>query len=214
MQNLQRAVHVHRPFCLPSRLRAPCCDALRSALISGKRQRGLNRMNIDLSGKTALVSGSTSGIGFAIAKGLARVGRRGCRQRPHAGERRQGGYCDREGAAKGESCAASPPMCRRQGLRAACRGGAGDRHPRQQRRDLRAEGFLRDHGRGVEDVLRGERPVRRAAVARLHEGHAAAELGAHRLHLLGVGAADSAGDDPLRRHQDRPARPSRAGWRS
>jgi NAD(P)-dependent dehydrogenase (short-subunit alcohol dehydrogenase family) len=31
-------------------------------------------MNIDLSGKTALVSGSTSGIGFAIAKGLARSG--------------------------------------------------------------------------------------------------------------------------------------------
>lgn len=31
-------------------------------------------MNIDLSGKTALVSGSTSGIGFAIAKGLAQSG--------------------------------------------------------------------------------------------------------------------------------------------
>ncbi len=28
-------------------------------------------MNIDLSGKTALVTGSTAGIGFAIAKGLA-----------------------------------------------------------------------------------------------------------------------------------------------
>jgi NAD(P)-dependent dehydrogenase (short-subunit alcohol dehydrogenase family) len=31
-------------------------------------------MNIDLSGKTALVSGSTSGIGFAIARGLAESG--------------------------------------------------------------------------------------------------------------------------------------------
>jgi NAD(P)-dependent dehydrogenase (short-subunit alcohol dehydrogenase family) len=31
-------------------------------------------MNIDLSGKTALISGSTSGIGFAIAKGLALSG--------------------------------------------------------------------------------------------------------------------------------------------
>jgi len=31
-------------------------------------------MRIDLSGKTALVSGSTSGIGFAIAKGLAQAG--------------------------------------------------------------------------------------------------------------------------------------------
>lgn len=31
-------------------------------------------MNIDLAGKTALVTGSTSGIGFAIAKGLAQSG--------------------------------------------------------------------------------------------------------------------------------------------
>ena len=31
-------------------------------------------MNIDLSGKTAIVTGSTGGIGFAIARGLARAG--------------------------------------------------------------------------------------------------------------------------------------------
>lgn len=31
-------------------------------------------MNIDLSGKTAVVSGSTAGIGYAIARGLARAG--------------------------------------------------------------------------------------------------------------------------------------------
>ena len=31
-------------------------------------------MNIDLSGKTALVTGSTAGIDFAIAKGLAAAG--------------------------------------------------------------------------------------------------------------------------------------------
>jgi NAD(P)-dependent dehydrogenase (short-subunit alcohol dehydrogenase family) len=31
-------------------------------------------MNIDLSGKSALVTGSTGGIGFAIARGLARAG--------------------------------------------------------------------------------------------------------------------------------------------
>ena len=31
-------------------------------------------MNIDLSGKTAIVTGSTEGIGFAAAQGLARAG--------------------------------------------------------------------------------------------------------------------------------------------
>ena len=31
-------------------------------------------MNIDLSGKTALITGSTEGIGFAIAQGLAEAG--------------------------------------------------------------------------------------------------------------------------------------------
>ena len=31
-------------------------------------------MRIDLSGKTAIVRGSTAGIGFAIAKGLASAG--------------------------------------------------------------------------------------------------------------------------------------------
>ncbi|MGP1615582.1 MAG: SDR family NAD(P)-dependent oxidoreductase, partial [Pollutimonas bauzanensis] len=31
-------------------------------------------MQIDLSGKTAIVTGSTSGIGYAIAKGLAQAG--------------------------------------------------------------------------------------------------------------------------------------------
>ncbi len=42
-------------------------------------------MNISLTGKTALVTGSTNGIGFAIAKGLAGRRRRDHRQWPQPG---------------------------------------------------------------------------------------------------------------------------------
>src|SRR5262249_24817171 len=45
-----------------------------SADIACGLNRGFTRMNFDLSEKTALVTGSTSGIGFAIAKGLAQTG--------------------------------------------------------------------------------------------------------------------------------------------
>jgi NAD(P)-dependent dehydrogenase (short-subunit alcohol dehydrogenase family) len=38
------------------------------------RTKGKIEMNIDLTGKNAIVSGSTAGIGFAIAKGLAQSG--------------------------------------------------------------------------------------------------------------------------------------------
>jgi NAD(P)-dependent dehydrogenase (short-subunit alcohol dehydrogenase family) len=47
-------------------MHAPCADI--------ERDKRINRMNIDISGKLALVTGSTSGIGFAIAQGLAGSG--------------------------------------------------------------------------------------------------------------------------------------------
>src|SRR6202022_2795561 len=49
-----------------------CGRAHRSRYLHQHRWR--RHMNIDLSGKTALVTGSTSGIGHAIAKGLAATG--------------------------------------------------------------------------------------------------------------------------------------------
>ena len=45
-------------------------------------------MDLQLNDKLALVSGSTAGIGYAIATALAREGARVIVQRPHPGRRR------------------------------------------------------------------------------------------------------------------------------
>src|SRR6266702_6085708 len=62
-----------RPSCRGSRTEEINCErACRAQYLHHHRWR--RHMNIDLSGKTALVTGSTSGIGHAIAKGLAASG--------------------------------------------------------------------------------------------------------------------------------------------
>ena len=70
-------------------------------------------MKIDLSGKTALVTGSTSGIGHAIASGLAAAGA------TVVVNGRTQGKVDAAVAAIAKGCpaprfAARPPMSRRQ----------------------------------------------------------------------------------------------------
>ena len=85
------------------------------------------------------------------------------------------------------------------------RGAARVGHPDQQCRDLRTQGVLRHSRRRLEPLLRGQCDVGRAAFARLSAGHAEAQLGPHRFHLLGIRAEHPEGNDPLRHDQDRAA---------
>ena len=70
-------------------------------------------MDLGLKGKLALVSGSTAGIGFAIAAALAKEGREGHRQRPHAGGGRQGAGGDSVGDRRGSQLASPATSARR-----------------------------------------------------------------------------------------------------
>ena len=66
-------------------------------------------MKIDLSGKTALVTGSTAGIGNAIAKGLAATGANVVVNGRSSGQGRCRGRRDRQGGARRQG----PRHCRR-----------------------------------------------------------------------------------------------------
>ena len=111
-------------------------------------------MKIDLSGKTALVTGSTSGIGHAIAKGLAASG---------ANVVLNGRTQPKVDAAVGRDCqggipgSQGPGRCRRRldgcRMQDAGRGTAGRRHPHQQCRDIRTQSLLRYFRRRLEAFL-------------------------------------------------------------
>src|SRR6266568_4670746 len=74
LTNLVSKAALRRRFFIGQlrRVIGDCAGACRSRYLLHQRRRW--RMKIDLSGKTALVTGSTSGIGHAIAKGLAASG--------------------------------------------------------------------------------------------------------------------------------------------
>ena len=66
-------------------------------------------MDLQLAGKLALVTGSTAGIGLAIAKALAGEGARGHRQRPDRGARRRRHGRHRQCPPVGPPASRSPP---------------------------------------------------------------------------------------------------------
>ena len=172
-------------------------------------------MDLQLKGKLALISGSTAGIGLAIATSLAR----------------EGAHVIINGRAKSSVDKVVAEV--KAATKGDVQGFAGDlsqaavaeelarlpecRDPGQQPGHLRAQSIRGDPGCRLDAVLRRERAERRAARAALPAGDEAGQLGPHHLYLERERRADSSRDDPLRDDEGRPdrrrPRPGRGGGR-
>ena len=155
-------------------------------------------MKINLSGKIAIVTGSTEGIGFAIAKGLAEAGAKvvvngRTNAKVDASVKRLGGSA-RGGRRR-------PRHYR--GARHARRRRTCGRHRRQQSRHLPAGRLLRHRRCDVGSALASERHGRRPPGPRLPARHGGEGLGPVSAAGVRIRLQHSGRDDPLRRQQDR-----------
>ena len=165
-------------------------------------------MNLHLEGKTALVTASTAGIGFAIAQALAEEGTdvilNGRTQKRVEQARRQ--------------IAAEVPHARTSGIAADLSTAAGVQQVTDRFESIDAhlgQGSGKVHGRrrlprdddgGMVRVFRDQRDERRETEPALPPADEEKQLGSDRLHLQRIGTAHSIGDDSLRRNQDGPDR--------
>ena len=159
-------------------------------------------MHIDLSKRHAIVTGSTAGIGLAIARGLAAAGA-------------QVVVTGRTQARVDEAIAGIAGQV----VGARLSGVAGDLGTREGAEKLVAavpqtdilvnnlgifepKAFFEEHSRrGLAAFLRGQRDERRAAGTALRAGYGAARLGARAVRFQRVGGADPRRDGGLRRDQ-------------
>ena len=159
-------------------------------------------MDLGLKGKRALVTGSTAGIGYAIAEGLAAEGARvALTGRTQASV--DGALAKLRKAVPGRRCHGRGGGLRHGcGSRCGIRAGARGRHPRQQPRHLRARAVLRHSRRRVDALLRGQRALGHPLRAPLRAGDGQARLGPDPLRLERIRPQHPARDDPLRRVED------------
>ena len=164
-------------------------------------------MDLQLTNKKALVTGSTAGIGFAIASLLAQEGAAVVVNGRSQGRVEEAVRRIKKENKDAQVTGVAADLGTKEGVDLLTESSPGAGHPGEQPRHLRGEAVPRHHRRGLAAVLRGQRPQRRAPEPLLPAGDAPAELGPDRLHLQRVGREHPGGDDPLRRHQDGADRP-------
>lgn len=164
-------------------------------------------MSIDLSGKTATVTGSTAGIGSAIASGLAAAGAEVIiNGRTADGVERAASELAESAGAQGRVRGVAADVGHRRGMRGADRRAPRRGCARQQRRRLRTAAGVRDLGSGVDGAIRDQRYERDPPQPSLRPEDGRAGLGPGDLHLQRVGASRPPRHGPLRDDQDRPTR--------
>ncbi len=157
-------------------------------------------MDLKLSGKRALVSGSTAGIGLAIATALANEGARVivngralasvdevvARLQSGSGGEVAGFAGDLSQAAVAEALARRHP----------------DIEILVNNLGISSRNVRGDHRRRLGEILRGQCAERGAAGAAAPARDEGRQLGPHHLHFQRKRGADSGGNDPLRHDQD------------
>ena len=162
-------------------------------------------MDLQLRGKRALVTGSTGGIGLAIAKVLAREGASVAVNGRTEKRVAEALASIRRDVPDASLTAVVADLSMAEGAECGHAGDPGCGHSCQQPGHLRRQALLRDRRRRVVPLLRDQRDERRAAQPGLSAGHARAELGPDRVHLQRVGDEHPRRDDPLRHDEDGPA---------
>ena len=160
-------------------------------------------MQVDLSGLRALVTGSTKGIGRAIAQTLAANGAEVVINGRKAADIEQAMATMRAAVPKAGLAAAAGDVATAEGVASIIKA-AGDVDILVNNAGVfEIKDAFAIPGRGLATAVRDQRAFGRALHPTLRSAHARQRVRAHHLHLVGIRRANSDRDDPLRLYQIR-----------